>query len=61
MIPFIRSADYESRFAANDALFEHLELLQPDYFLSVDTTSMGSVVGDNLRKSLDVCLKKPMR
>jgi len=42
----------------NDVLFEDLELRQPDYFLSVDTSSMGSVMGDVIKKSEEVFLKE---
>jgi len=42
----------------NEVFFEDLELRQPDYFLNVDTSSMGSVMGDVLKKSEDVFLKE---
>jgi len=42
----------------NEVFFEDLELRQPDYFLNVDTSSMGSVMGDVLRKSEQVFLKE---
>ena len=42
----------------NDVFFEDLELRQPDYFLDVDTSSMGSVMGDTLKKAEDVFLKE---
>jgi UDP-N-acetylglucosamine 2-epimerase (non-hydrolysing) len=42
----------------NDVFFEDLELRQPDYYLNVDTSSMGSVMGDVLRKSEEVLLKE---
>jgi UDP-N-acetylglucosamine 2-epimerase len=42
----------------NDIFFEDLELRKPDYFLGVNTNSMGSVMGDTLRKAEEVFLKK---
>ena len=42
----------------NEVFFEDLELRQPDYYLSVDTSSMGSVMGDTLKKSEEVFLKE---
>jgi UDP-N-acetylglucosamine 2-epimerase (non-hydrolysing) len=42
----------------NNVFFEDLELRQPDYFLDVDTSSMGSVMGDVLKKSEEVFLKE---
>ena len=42
----------------NEVFFEDLELRQPDYFLGVDTSSMGSVMGDVLKKSEEVFLKE---
>jgi UDP-N-acetylglucosamine 2-epimerase len=42
----------------NEVFFEELELRQPDYFLEVDTSSMGSVMGDTLRKAEEVLLKE---
>ena len=42
----------------NEVFFEDLELRQPDYFLNVDTSSMGSVMGDVLKKSEEVFLKE---
>ena len=35
----------------NEVFFDDLELRQPDYFLNVDTSSMGSVMGDTIKKS----------
>ena len=35
-----------------------LELRKPDYFLGVDTSSLGAVVGDIIRKSEEVFLKE---
>jgi UDP-N-acetylglucosamine 2-epimerase (non-hydrolysing) len=42
----------------NEVFFEDLDLRQPDYFLNVDTSSMGSVMGDTLKKSEEVFLKE---
>jgi len=42
----------------NEVFFEDLELRQPDYFLNVDTSSMGSVMGDVLKKTEEVFLKE---
>jgi len=42
----------------NEVFFEDLELRQPDYFLGVDTSSIGSVMGDVLKKSEEVFLKE---
>jgi UDP-N-acetylglucosamine 2-epimerase (non-hydrolysing) len=42
----------------NEVFFEDLELRQPDYYLNVDTSSMGSVMGDVLKKSEEVFLKE---
>ncbi len=42
----------------NDVFFEDLELRQPDYYLNVDTSSMGSVMGDTIKKSEKVFLKE---
>jgi UDP-N-acetylglucosamine 2-epimerase (non-hydrolysing) len=38
----------------SDVFFEDLELRKPDYFLEVDTSSLGSVMGDTLKKSEQV-------
>jgi UDP-N-acetylglucosamine 2-epimerase (non-hydrolysing) len=38
----------------NDVFFKDLEMRSPDYFLNVDTSSMGSVLGDVIRKSEEV-------
>jgi UDP-N-acetylglucosamine 2-epimerase (non-hydrolysing) len=45
--------DYE----LNEIFFKDLELRKPDYFLEVDTTSLGTSVGDIIKKS-EVVLKK---
>jgi UDP-N-acetyl-L-fucosamine synthase len=42
----------------NEIFFEDLELRQPDYYLNVDTTSFGSVMGDTLKKAEEVFLKE---
>jgi UDP-N-acetylglucosamine 2-epimerase (non-hydrolysing) len=42
----------------NDVFFEDLELRQPDYYLNVDTSSMGSVMGDTIKKSEELFLKE---
>jgi len=42
----------------NDVFFEDLELRQPDYYLNVDTASMGTVMGDVIKKSEEVLLKE---
>jgi UDP-N-acetylglucosamine 2-epimerase (non-hydrolysing) len=38
----------------NDVFFEELGMRSPNYFLNVDTSSMGSVLGDVIRKSEEV-------
>ncbi|MGA2823434.1 MAG: UDP-N-acetylglucosamine 2-epimerase (non-hydrolyzing) [Bacteroidales bacterium] len=47
--------DYE----LNQVFFEDLELRQPDHFLNVDTSSLGTAVGDIIRKTEEV-IKKEM-
>jgi len=42
----------------NDVFFDDLGLRKPDYFLDVDTSSMGSVMGDTIKKSEEVLLKE---
>jgi UDP-N-acetylglucosamine 2-epimerase len=42
----------------NDVFFEDLELRQPDYYLNVDTTTFGSVMGDTLKKTEEIFLKE---
>jgi UDP-N-acetylglucosamine 2-epimerase (non-hydrolysing) len=42
----------------NDVFFDDLDLRKPDYFLDVDTSSMGSVLGDTIMKSEEVLLKE---
>ena len=46
--------DYE----LNGVFFEELEIRKPDYFLDVDTSSLGSAVGDIIKKSEEVLLKE---
>ncbi len=46
--------DYE----LNEIFFEDLELRKPDYFLGVDTSSLGAAVGDILKKSEEVLKKE---
>ena len=42
----------------NEVFFEDLELRHPNYYLNVDTTSFGTVMGDTLRKSEEVFLNE---
>jgi UDP-N-acetylglucosamine 2-epimerase len=42
----------------NEVFFEDLQLRQPDYYLNIDTSSMGSVLGDVLKKSEEVFIKE---
>lgn len=42
----------------SDVFFRDLELRQPDYYLNVETSSFGSVMGDTLKKSEEVFLKE---
>lgn len=42
----------------NEVFFEDLELRQPDYYLNVDTTSFGTVMGDTLKKAEEVFLNE---
>jgi UDP-N-acetylglucosamine 2-epimerase len=42
----------------SNVFFEDLELRQPDYYLNVDTSSMGSVMGDTIKKSEELFLKE---
>lgn len=46
--------DYE----LNEIFWEQLELRKPDYFLNVDTSSLGSAVGDIIKKSEEVLQKE---
>ena len=48
--------DYE----LNEVFWEELELRKPDHFLNVDTTTLGSTIGDIIRKTEEVLkLEKP--
>lgn len=42
----------------NKVFFDDLGLRQPDYYLDVDTSSMGSVMGDTIRKAEEVFVKE---
>lgn len=46
--------DYE----LNEIFFKQLELRKPDYFLNVDTTTLGSAVGDIIKKTEEVIKKE---
>jgi UDP-N-acetylglucosamine 2-epimerase len=46
--------DYE----LNEIFWNELELRKPDYFMNVDTTSLGATVGDIMRKTEEVLLKE---
>src|SRR5512137_1134104 len=46
--------DYE----LNEIFFKDLEIRKPDYFLGIDTTSLGAAVGDIIRKSEEVLRKE---
>ncbi|HUW04639.1 MAG TPA: UDP-N-acetylglucosamine 2-epimerase (non-hydrolyzing) [Williamwhitmania sp.] len=46
--------DYE----LNEIFWKELELRKPDYFLGVDTSSLGAAVGDILRKTEAVIIKE---
>lgn len=46
--------DYE----LNEIFFQDLQIRKPDYFLNVDTSSLGASVGDIIRKSEEVLLKE---
>ncbi|MBN1930150.1 MAG: UDP-N-acetylglucosamine 2-epimerase (non-hydrolyzing) [Desulfobacterales bacterium] len=46
--------DYE----LNEIFFKDLELRKPDYFLAVDTSSLGRVYGETLIKTEEVLLKE---
>jgi UDP-N-acetylglucosamine 2-epimerase (non-hydrolysing) len=48
--------DYE----LNEIFFKEMELRKPDHFLGIDTSTLGSAVGDIIRKSEEVLrLEKP--
>ena len=42
--------DYE----LNEVFFSDLELRKPNYFLSIDTSTTGSAIGDIIRKSEEI-------
>lgn len=42
----------------NQIFFDELEIRKPDYFLEVETSSMGAVMADTIRKSEEVLLKE---
>lgn len=42
----------------NEVFFSDLELRRPDYYLNVDTSSIGAAMGDTLRKAEEVFLKE---
>ena len=46
--------DYE----LNEIFWEELELRKPDYFLNIDTSSLGASVGDIIKKSEEVFIKE---
>jgi len=46
--------DYE----LNEIFFKQLELREPDYFLNVDTTTLGSAVGEIIKKTEEVLKKE---
>jgi len=46
--------DYE----LNEIFWEELELRKPDYFLNVDTTSLGATIGDIFRKTEEILVKE---
>ena len=41
----------------NDIFFDELKVRKPDYFLDVDTSSLGAVMGDTLKKIEEVFIK----
>ena len=46
--------DYE----LNEIFWEEMELRKPDHFLDIDITSLGSAVGDIIKKSEEVLKKE---
>jgi UDP-N-acetylglucosamine 2-epimerase len=46
--------DYE----LNEIFFKDLEIRKPDYFLNVDTSSLGRVLGETLIKSEEILIKE---
>lgn len=45
-------------FELNDVFFEELEVRKPDYFLNVDTTTLGKTLGEIIIKTEEVLLKE---
>ena len=41
----------------NDIFFEELKVRKPDYFLDVDTSSLGAVMGDTIKKIEEIFIK----
>lgn len=46
--------DYE----LNEIFFKELEIRKPNYFFNIDTTTLGSAIGDILKKSEEVLIKE---
>jgi len=46
--------DYE----LNQIFFEDLEIRKPDYFFNVDTSSLGTAIGDIIKKTEEVLIKE---
>ena len=46
--------DYE----LNEVFWKELELRKPDYFLEVDTSSLGATIGDILKKTEELLQKE---
>jgi UDP-N-acetylglucosamine 2-epimerase (non-hydrolysing) len=42
----------------NQVFFEELEIREPDHYLAVDTSSLGAVLGDVLKKTEEVLLRE---
>lgn len=42
----------------SQVFFDELEIRKPDYFLKVDTSSMGTVMADTIKKSEEVLLRE---
>ncbi|MEZ9349952.1 non-hydrolyzing UDP-N-acetylglucosamine 2-epimerase [Vibrio splendidus] len=45
-------------FELNQVFFDELDVREPDYFLNIDTSSLGRVLGDLLIKTEEVLLKE---
>jgi UDP-N-acetylglucosamine 2-epimerase len=41
----------------NDIFFEELKVRKPDYFLNVETSSLGAVMGDTIKKIEEIFIK----